>query len=199
MTTPHEQPEDKKPYSNPLPPIHRYITTHSSTGKATFSALLPSRMQFWQVGNDPNTPVGFFLGHAVSSFPVPLAHDEDLTDYEATLARSQESGLVKHGGIVMRYVDYPPGCRSPMHRTVSLDYGFVVVGELDCLLDDGETRTVRPGDVVVQRGTMHQWVNRSQTDWARMVYVLMDATAPVVKGVSLEEDLGGMQGVPEST
>ncbi|KAK1147010.1 hypothetical protein N8T08_002338 [Aspergillus melleus] len=155
-------------------------------------------MQFWQVSDDPTTSVGFFLGHTVSTFPVPLADDQDLTDYKAMFARSQDSGLVKRNGIVMRYVDYPPGCRSPIHRTVSLDYGFVLVGELDCLLDDGDVRTVRPGDVVVQRGAMHQWVNRSKTRWARMVYVLMDATAAEAGGVSMEEDLGGMKGVPES-
>ncbi|KAH8434133.1 cupin domain-containing protein [Aspergillus melleus] len=191
-------PSEKKPYSNPLPQIHRFIATHDTTGKAIYSTSLPERMQFWQVSDDPTMPVGFFLGHTVSIFPVPLANDQDLTDYKTTFARSQDSGLVKRGGIVMRYVDYPPGCRSPMHRTVSLDYGFVLVGELDCLLDDGEVRTVRPGDVVVQRGTMHQWVNRSETEWARMVYVLIDATAAEAGGVSMEEDLGGMKGVPES-
>lgn len=49
-----------------------------------------------------------------------------------------------------------------MHRTVSLDYGVLISGELECLLDSGETRSVHPGDVVVQRGTMHQWVNRGK-------------------------------------
>jgi hypothetical protein len=40
--------------------------------------------------------------------------------------------LVCHpGGSVVRYVDMPPGHVSPMHRTVSLDYGFVLFGKVE--------------------------------------------------------------------
>ena len=43
----------------------------------------------------------------------------------------------------------------------------------ELLLDDGSETRVGPGDAVVQRGTMHQWVNRSDRP-VRMVFVLID-------------------------
>jgi quercetin dioxygenase-like cupin family protein len=185
-------------YSNPLPTIKRYITTHNSDGKSVFSRDIDEDMKFWKVGNDPDMPVGFFLGYTTSTFPAPLLADRDVKQYKGDLAHSQGSGLVKHGGTVMRYVDYPPKCASPMHRTISLDYGFVLQGNLVCVLDSGETMSLKPGDVVVQRGTMHQWVNSSNTEWARMVYVLQDADGVEICGKRLVEDLGDMDGVPGS-
>ncbi|PVH91833.1 hypothetical protein DM02DRAFT_545026, partial [Periconia macrospinosa] len=68
----------------------------------------------------------------------------------------------------------------------------------ECLLDSGETRNVRVGDVVVQRGTMHQWINRGEK-WARMIYVLLDATEVECNGMKLAEELGGMSGVAHSS
>ncbi|KAJ5212476.1 uncharacterized protein N7498_004122 [Penicillium cinerascens] len=84
-----------------------------------------------------------------------------------------------------------------MHRTVSCDYAVVIFGELECLLDSGETRTLCQGDVLIQRGTMHKWINHSDA-WARMVYVLLDAEEVEVNGQRLGEELGGMEGVPNS-
>ena len=42
--------------------------------------------------------------------------------------------------------------------------------------DSGETRTLQKGDCAIQRGTMHMWRNKSQTEWGRMVYVLQADT-----------------------
>ncbi|MCJ1400362.1 hypothetical protein MMC11_003567 [Xylographa trunciseda] len=78
-----------------------------------------------------------------------------------------------------------------MHRTQSLDYGIVVSGEVDLILDGGETRTMRQGDVVVQRGSMHAWRNKSETEWCRMVFVLIASEEVVVGGKVLPEDLSG--------
>ena len=41
------------------------------------------------------------------------------------------------------------------------------------MLDDGSETSLAPGDVVVQRGTDHAWVNRTDEP-ARMVFVLVD-------------------------
>jgi hypothetical protein len=43
------------------------------------------------------------------------------------------------------------------------------------LLDDSEV-TMRPGDVLIQRGTDHGWENRSETVTARIAFVLIDGT-----------------------
>jgi len=48
-----------------------------------------------------------------------------------------------------------------MHRTRSIDYAVVISGEIDMLLDDSEVH-LQTGDVLVQRGTNHAWVNRGK-------------------------------------
>ncbi|HEX3615325.1 MAG TPA: cupin domain-containing protein [Solirubrobacteraceae bacterium] len=75
-------------------------------------------------------------------------------------------------GTRARIVDMPPGTRSPMHRTESVDYGVVLDGEITLVLDDGSATTVRRGELVVQRGTDHAWENRSQSP-ARILFVLV--------------------------
>ena len=101
-------------------------------------------------------------------------------------------------GSVFRVVDFPPAAeigavdnaailkemglaggghsepRHPaMHRTKSIDYAVVIEGEIDMLLDDSEVH-LKAGDVLVQRGTNHAWVNRG-TESCRMAFVLIDA------------------------
>jgi quercetin dioxygenase-like cupin family protein len=86
-----------------------------------------------------------------------------------------------------------------MHRTVSLDYGIVIYGEVELVLDSGETRILKAGDVAVQRGTNHAWRNTSDTKWARMMYVLQPSLPLEINGKPLGEDLGPMRGVRGST
>lgn len=76
-------------------------------------------------------------------------------------------------GTIVRIVHFEPGSRSPMHRTESIDYGIVLEGEVVLSLDDSSETLLRPGDVVVQRGTDHAWENRTG-EAARMVFVLVD-------------------------
>jgi quercetin dioxygenase-like cupin family protein len=76
------------------------------------------------------------------------------------------------GGTKIRINEFPPGVVSPDHRTQSVDYGIVLDGEVVLVLD-GEETVLRPGDVVVQRGTRHRWENRTDRT-ARMAFVLID-------------------------
>jgi len=70
---------------------------------------------------------------------------------------------------------HPP--RDPaIHRTRSLDYVIVLEGEIVLLLDEGET-TLRAGDVVIQQGTNHAWVNRGGVP-CRLAMVFLDAEEP---------------------
>jgi quercetin dioxygenase-like cupin family protein len=85
-----------------------------------------------------------------------------------------------------------------MHRTVSLDYGAVLEGEVELLLDSGERRMMKRGDVAIQRGTMHQWINHSETEWCRMLFVLQESKPLEVAGQTFEEELAGMAGVRSS-
>ena len=68
-----------------------------------------------------------------------------------------------------------------MHRTGSLDYAIVMDGEVLLELDDGVSKALKAGDVVVQRGTMHQWVNRSARP-ATVAFILVDALPVEVAG-----------------
>jgi mannose-6-phosphate isomerase-like protein (cupin superfamily) len=70
---------------------------------------------------------------------------------------------------------HPP--RHPtIHRTRSIDYVIVLEGEIHLLLDDGEVR-LEAGDVVVQRGTNHSWINRGKST-CRLGMVFIDAEEP---------------------
>lgn len=60
----------------------------------------------------------------------------------------------------------------PFHRTITLDYGIVLSGSLTLILDDDKRAVLNAGDVIVQRGTIHGWVNEG-TEWARVFFVLL--------------------------
>ena len=77
-----------------------------------------------------------------------------------------EMGLHAHG-------DAAPARHPYMHRTESVDYAVVMDGEIDMWLDDSEVH-LKAGDVVVQRGTNHAWVNRSGRP-CRIAFILIDA------------------------
>ena len=75
---------------------------------------------------------------------------------------------------VFRIVEYAPGVAPRNHRTETIDYGIVLAGELDMELDDGEIVHLKAGDVVVQRGTIHNWINRG-TKPCVVAFILIDA------------------------
>jgi len=62
------------------------------------------------------------------------------------------------------------------HRTRSVDYAIVLDGEIDMLLDDTEVH-MKAGDVLVQQGTNHAWVNNG-TKPCRIAFILIDAKEP---------------------
>jgi quercetin dioxygenase-like cupin family protein len=70
-------------------------------------------------------------------------------------------------------MEFAPGVVSEMHRTETIDYIVMLEGEIDRDMDDSTVK-LRAGDIMVQRGTNHAWVNRSKGP-ARMAIVLPDA------------------------
>ena len=60
-----------------------------------------------------------------------------------------------------------------MHRTASVDYAFVLEGEIWAVLDADEV-LMGVGDFLIQRGTNHAWSNRSER-LALVGFVLIDA------------------------
>jgi mannose-6-phosphate isomerase-like protein (cupin superfamily) len=63
-----------------------------------------------------------------------------------------------------------------MHRTRTIDYAIVMDGEIDMLLDDTEIH-MKAGDVLVQQGTNHAWVNRGK-ETCRIAFILIDSKEP---------------------
>jgi quercetin dioxygenase-like cupin family protein len=63
------------------------------------------------------------------------------------------------GGSVFRVVEFGPNCAPRNHRTDSIDYAVVMSGEIDMEMDDTVVH-LKAGDVLVQRGTIHNWVNK---------------------------------------
>jgi mannose-6-phosphate isomerase-like protein (cupin superfamily) len=186
--------------SNELPDIHRVVTGHDADGRSIVSSdgPLPTVIELEAI---PGT-----VFHEVWSTTGPAVIDNghDPTTGPVVLAPPG-------GGTRIRFVDIPPDTdellatgaarmsevfaqigdegastlhdSSPhplMHRTDSVDYGVVISGELTLVLDDGEV-PLRPGSVVVQRGTNHAWANRS-VEVCRMLFVLIDAEPVVGSG-----------------
>jgi quercetin dioxygenase-like cupin family protein len=60
---------------------------------------------------------------------------------------------------VFRLVEYGPGVTPRNHRTESIDYAIILSGEIDMEMD-GTMVHLKAGDVLVQRGTIHNWINR---------------------------------------
>jgi mannose-6-phosphate isomerase-like protein (cupin superfamily) len=59
-----------------------------------------------------------------------------------------------------------------MHRTQSVDYCYVLEGEITLVLDNEEV-LMRQGDFAVERGTNHAWANRSGKP-CKILFVLID-------------------------
>lgn len=175
-----------------LPKIHRYITAHNEEGKAIFSDKFDEESKM--VSNPDN--IAFALSYTTKGLPIDMENDKDLEAYGSYLKNTP--GLVVPGGTVLRHVDIPPSMECTMHRTVSLDFGCVIEGEVECLLDSGERRLMKRGDVCIQRGTMHQWINHSKTEWTRMLFVLQESQPLKIAGQQFEEELAGMPGVHAS-
>jgi mannose-6-phosphate isomerase-like protein (cupin superfamily) len=87
-------------------------------------------------------------------------------------------------GTVFRVVRYQPGVTPRNHRTDSIDYAVVISGAIDMELDDGVVVKLKAGDVLVQRGTMHNWVNRG-TDDCVIAFVLISAKPVTAAGKAL--------------
>ena len=79
------------------------------------------------------------------------------------------------GGSSFHFVSLPPSkpdTKPLWHRTTTLDYNILLEGELVMLVETGEV-ILHPGDVVVQRNTLHAWKNNSTTAPVRWVAVLV--------------------------
>lgn len=182
--TEHKEQEQKQEQEQEQKEIsHRYITTHDSTGNSVFSTTIPS------TAPEIEFPGGLAVLqnlYVTEGFPHQLADDADIKTYQRYL--NEPPGIALDNGTVVRTVTFKPGASSHMHRTLSVDCGVVVDGEIELELDSGETKVLKQGDVFVQRATMHAWHNRSKTKSASMVVFIQSAGPLEVAGKPLVED-----------
>jgi hypothetical protein len=127
--------------------VRRVITGHNAQGKSYIitddrvtGGAFPSLYKA-----TGETPLG----------PGPAAEPHTLMPTDAP---NLEPAL---GGSSFHFVTLPPspkGAKPGWHRTMTLDYNILLGGEMVLMVDEGETK-LRPGDVVIQRNTLHAWRN----------------------------------------
>ncbi|MBC2667001.1 cupin domain-containing protein [Novosphingobium flavum] len=156
--------------SDQLPNIRRIVTSHDTDGKAVFWIDGPARNIKVATPHVTST-----LLWSTDGSPVNVLGDEDMGDRQLGLAPPPNGTRfvrldIKPGMKVEPGFDVPG-----MHRTDTLDYNIVLSGEITLYLDDGASTVMKAGDVCVQRGTNHSWLNEG-SEPAVLINVLMDGT-----------------------
>ncbi|MDP1894587.1 MAG: cupin domain-containing protein [Hydrogenophaga sp.] len=176
-----------------FPTIHRVVTGHDHEGKAIISsngplstvadiAAIPGTV-FHEVWSTAGTPAPVDNGTDPTLGPLKLPPPAQGTRIRFVDIPPDTAEFLAHGASNMKAAFSQIGdesastvkAHSPhplMHRTESVDYGVVIEGELTLVLDDSEVQ-LKPGSVVVQRGTNHAWANRSGKP-CRILFVLVD-------------------------
>jgi quercetin dioxygenase-like cupin family protein len=147
--------------------IRRVVTGHDEKGRAV--------VKIDEVSNNViSTRPGATacVVWTTESFPVSNTGDAD--------EGLRKVGTTLKNGTVFRVVEFAPGVAPRNHRTDSIDYAVVLSGEIDMELDDSVIH-LNAGDVLVQRGTIHNWVNRG-TKPCVIAFVLIDAKPVEVGG-----------------
>jgi oxalate decarboxylase/phosphoglucose isomerase-like protein (cupin superfamily) len=156
-------------------PIRRIVTGHLPNGKAT--VLIDDVATNTK---HPDDKVMSTLMWVTDQAPSDLLIEED-----AGLRVLGTAPPV--GGSRFAVLDLLPGNDfHGQHRTDTIDYVICLMGEVDMLLDD-EIVHMKSGDVMIQRGTNHAWVNRSSAP-ARIAFVLIDAFPKRVGSISLNQN-----------
>jgi hypothetical protein len=172
-------------------PVRRVVTGHDGAGKSVFAMDAPAPHVYQR---SPGSAIVTELWETRSA-PADNRGNAEVTDRAFRLAPPKN-------GTVFRIIEYPPdkernaalareladgddgsgrvaasdrgSPRHPgFHKTASVDYAIVLAGEIYALMDEGEV-LLKPGDVLIQRGTNHAWSNRSDQP-ATLAFVLVDA------------------------
>ena len=127
--------------------VRRVITGHDDTGKAVVK--IDEVCQHTFVGRPGAVGVNVWTTEGS-----PASNDGDVD-----AGKRQGVGTTIANGTIFRILEFSPGLAARNHRTDSIDYIVVLQGQIDMELDD-TTVHLKAGDTMVQRGTIHNWVNR---------------------------------------
>jgi len=126
--------------------IRRVVTGHDDQGRAK---VLIDETTTNVMSQRPGAEYSVIW--STEGFPISNDGDHDPSH--------KKIGTTVDDGTVFRIVSFGPGVSPRNHRTDSIDYAVVISGEIDMELDVG-TVHLKAGDVLVQRGTIHNWVNK---------------------------------------
>jgi quercetin dioxygenase-like cupin family protein len=158
--------------------IRRIVTGHDQNGKAIVAS--DERIA---AAASPARPY-------ISRVEVWSTDEMPVDNSEAAAAAQRQGFVVRHNyvgsgqGTVVRITEFAPGAPKFMHRTETVDYAILLSGECDLELDNGKTVHMKAGDIVVQRGTMHAWVNNGTMPCV-FAFILIDADPVEVAGRKL--------------
>lgn len=176
---------DGKPF---IPSQRRIVTGHDADGNSIFvsDAMAPNMRQpdatpnmamidLWETTSAPasnegnadaaDRPMRLSPPPSGSVFRILVLPPESERNFDGVQDVFAQWG---EGHVLTRRNRHPA-----FHRTRSVDYAIVLEGEVWALMDIGET-LMKPGDVLIQRGTNHAWSNRSDRP-VRIAFVLIDA------------------------
>ncbi len=155
--------------------VRRIVTGHDTNGKA----VVKTDEQLTAVSRLGRSDVVGCEIWSTDHMPVDNSEEGEAAQRAGFVTRYNYVGTGQ--GIVIRINEFAPGAARLMHRTETLDYAIVLSGECDLELDSGEAVHLKPGDVVVQRGTMHTWVNNGPVPCV-FAGILIDANPVSVAG-----------------
>jgi quercetin dioxygenase-like cupin family protein len=150
--------------------IRRIVTGHDCRGRAR--VLIDEAVQNVM---SPRQGVLYSVIWSSEGFPVDNDGEADPS--------SKKIGTTIPNGTVFRIVSFGPGAAPRNHRTDSIDYAVVISGEIVMNLD-GATIQLKAGDVLVQRGTIHNWINKSNEPCV-IAFTLVSAKPATAGGKTL--------------
>ena len=154
--------------------IRRVVTGHDKDGKAVVKIDEISNNVISTRPNQNSTVIW-----ATRKWPIDLNEEIDMS--------AEVKKTTVDNGTVFRIVRYEPGVTPRNHRTDSIDYAVVISGSIEMELDDGIVVKLKAGDVLVQRGTIHNWVNRG-TEPCVVAFVLISAKPVTANGKPLNAE-----------
>jgi quercetin dioxygenase-like cupin family protein len=152
--------------------LRRVVTGHDAQGHA--KVLIDE-----QVRNVFSQRAGAFYSVIWTNEGFPANNDGDADP------SGKKIGTTIDNGAVFRVVSFGPGVAPRNHRTDSIDYAVVMSGEIDMALDDGVVVHLKAGDVLVQRGTIHNWINNGSVPCV-IAFILVSAKPVTVGGKPLK-------------
>jgi quercetin dioxygenase-like cupin family protein len=158
--------------------VRRIVTGHDANGKAVVAT------------DERLTAVPRRIGANITGCEM-WSTDRMPVDNSEEAGAAQRAGFVKRynyvgtgQGTAFRITEFAPGSARFTHRTETVDYAILLSGEIDLELENNEVVHMKPGDVVIQRGTTHTWVNKGSVP-AVFAFILIDASPAVVNGQEL--------------